>query len=265
MTNYAEFVEFDDYDDNDDQIVLNFNTKSTIPPTKPKTEQVELYGYNIKYNKQTMEYYRVIRKLKIDPFSRCELYNNYFEYPYMWDPYIGEKLNMDPNGPLCFDPDQLIKYFYYHRLDNLWIDPKDDFINNSNSNSNAYFEGHYGDGVGGGDTFYIASRGNHPERYLFRVPIIDCYLTDDHNNQIVTFGPKLTDSDVETIDRLAHNLGSNYRNIFFRDRPSLKEMKKWYDMAISKTPETFTDMFKSKGDREKANRYAVDQLRKMKG
>ena len=43
-----------------------------------------------------------------------------FEFEYEWDPYTN-KIKKDPNGPLYFDPNALINYFYTNRLNNLWI------------------------------------------------------------------------------------------------------------------------------------------------
>ena len=276
------FEDFSDYNDNfvdtfndtfdNNTLIVDFNNDQDIVISKKTQEKqkksTDTHGYTIVYDKQTMETYRVMRKLKIDPFTACEINKYAFEFPYMWDPYTGSILDKDPNGPLCFDPDTLIKYFYCHRLDNLWVNPKDElsYGNNGNNGNNGYYEGYYGDGVGAGEEFYIKSRGNHPERYLFRLPILDCYLTKDHNNQIVTFGPKLSNEDVKLIDTLANNMGNSYRSLYNCHRPSLSDIKRWYDIAISQTPEVYLTQFSSsEEDRAKANRYAVDKLRTIMG
>ena len=74
-----------------------------------------------------------------------------------------------PNiSSLYFDPNTLIHYFYINRLKNLWIDES---IEDGN-----YYQGHYGYAVGNGPDFEIKGRGKHPDWYLFRLPIIDCYM-----------------------------------------------------------------------------------------
>ena len=97
-----------------------------------------------------------------------------FSFKYKWNSYTGERENIDENGPLYFDPIALIHYFYVNRLNNLWI-----------SNNNG-FKGYYGDALGNGPDFYIAGRGDFRNWYLFRLPIPDCYLHKEHNNQVVT-------------------------------------------------------------------------------
>jgi len=217
----------------------------------------------IDYDKETTEKYRVLRLRKMDPLTYDEISDDLaFKFKYKWDPYTGERQEEDPNGPLCFDPDFLIKYFHTKRLDKLWVNPIDD--------SNGYFEGYYDAGVGAGEEFFLASRGSHPEWYLFRLPIIDCYLTNGHNKQFITFGPKLTNDEVIEIDRLANLRMDNYRMLFNRNRPSLVKMKELYDLAIARKPKK--DMFEQNLKKEfiqeqynKLNRQAVDQLVEMAG
>ena len=47
-------------------------------------------------------------ELPIDDFKSC----NVFKFKYKWNPYTGERLGIDTNGYLSFDPDTLIYYFY---------------------------------------------------------------------------------------------------------------------------------------------------------
>lgn len=219
-------------------------------------------GKKITYDHRTEEYYRILRMRKLDPITNHEVDESTgFIFEYEWDPYTGERLDKDPYGPLYFDPDQLIKYFYTNRLSKLWVDPVDDI--------NGYFEGYYDDGVGAGEEFFIPGRGFHPEWYLFRLPIIDCYLTKDHNQQIITMGPKLTESEIIEIDRKAKMKGNSYKQMFSSERPSLIEIKKLYDQAISKNP--YIENANSLNDNElqqaksDINISAVEQLKKMKG
>jgi hypothetical protein len=221
--------------------------------------------YDKKYSHTTMEYYKAMRIRKMDPISMQDIKSdNFFAFKYMWDSYTGERLGEDPNGPLYFDPHNLIKYFYTNRLNGLWVEPVDDH--------GGYYEGYYDDGIGCGEDMFVHSRGYHPERYLFRLPIIDCYLTDDHNNSIITMGPKLTDEEIKLIEELSKQNKDNYKNLFGKEKPNLINMKKIYDQAISKTPKidnhiitdnTTNDQLKELYN--KANRKAVDSLVHMKG
>ncbi len=198
----------------------------------------------IEFDKQTMVYYKSIRQSKLDPIFNKQMDDQTaFVFKDEWDPYTGERLGLDPIGPLYFDPDYLIFHFYKKRLDNLWIKPVDE--------NDGYYDGHYGDAVGASEDFYIASRGHHPEWYLFRLPIIDCYLTKDHNLQHVTFGPKLTTEELKEIDRLS-DLSNTYKQTFKHNKPSLLKMEELYKIAISKEVS------------DEENRKAVDALRKMK-
>ena len=142
---------------------------------------------------------------------------------------MGEIQEKDPYGPLCFDPDNLTYAFWKKRLSNLWIV--------ENDSQEGFYEGYFGSGLGSGENFYIVGRGAHPERYIFRIPIIDIYLTDDHNEQITTLGPKLTDEDVENIYNLSLKNPNNYKKKFKRNRPNLIIMKILFDISISKDPE----------------------------
>lgn len=207
----------------------------------------------IEYDKETTERYRVLRLRKMDPITYTETDEHCaFQFKYKWDPYTGERQEEDPNGPLCFDPDVLIKYYYTKRVDKLWVHPRDE--------TQGYYEGYYDDGVGAGDEFFLAGRGSHPEWYNFRIPIIDCYLSKDHNKQFITFGPKLTDDEIIEIDRLANSRKDNYKSLFGHKRPSLGYMKELYDIAISVAPKNVT-----LEEHNKIVRQAVDKLLKIVG
>lgn len=230
---------------------------------EPKLKIEELKKPN--YDNTTLEKYRVFRLRKMDPISYTETEDDYaFKFPYVWDPYTGErKTLLDEFGPLYFDPDVLIKYYFTKILTKLWVQPSDE--------NGGYYEGYYDDGAGAGEDFYLPSRGYHPEWYLFRLPIPNCYLTKENNSQFITFGPKLTDDEVIEIDRLANSRPDNFKEMFGHNRPSLFEMKKLYDQAISKIP-TLPNipLLKEGGSEEelkilynKANRMAIDSLVKL--
>lgn len=180
--------------------------------------------------------YLDFRKDKIDPILMIDLpleefpNNKYFKFKYKWNPYTGERLGEDPNGPLCFDPDALIYYFYNNRLNYLW----------ENSNDINY-SGYFGDALGNGPDFDIKGRGNHPDWYLFRLPIQDCYLHTGHCPQSVTMGPKLTDKEIKEIDKLAKSYKNNFYKKYKIKRPSLRKLKLYYEEAINSNPDINID------------------------
>jgi hypothetical protein len=187
-----------------------------------------------------------------------------FAFPFMWDPYTGERCGKDPHGSLHFHPDDLIHFFYKRRLKMLWNEPKDE--------NGGFFEGYYGDAVGSGYDIKIEGRGIYPELYLFRLPIDDCYLPKDSDLSIISMGPKLTEEDIVLIDELAEKYHkNNYQMCFRKQRPSLVKMKKFYDTAISNNPditklsEYSNNLNKEKIDelKSRVNREAVEELKKM--
>ena len=171
---------------------INPVSKRKIKINGPMYKKIkELYDKSIVTKKKTkFTNYENYRRNKIDPILLVDLPMNdmeekdLFKFEYKWDPYTGLRSKQkDPNGALYFDPNVLINYFYANRLNNLWIDEYFD--------GNDYIQGHYGDALGKFPNFEIKGRGPHPEWYLFRLPIIDCYLEDEHSLQMVTMGPIL--------------------------------------------------------------------------
>jgi hypothetical protein len=245
-----------------DDLLVDFSDE-----VEPEITIYKLDGRPIKYDDQTEEYYRVMRERKLDPISAINVDSAWgFNYDYQWDPYTGDKLCIDPVGPLWFDPDSLIYSIYVKRLTLLW--------NDAVEGDDGTYEGYYGDGIGSGEDMFVTSRGSNTHLYPFRLPIIDCYLTKDHNLALITMGPKLTDEDVKLIDKLAAKKGKTYEETFGRKRPSLQLMKKLYDTAISVTPliEEYKDKplefaklgaEKIRALRYKANTAAVNSLKKM--
>jgi hypothetical protein len=213
MNNIQDLVDFSH---------LDINSTTTIKKPRKKGSK-----YGIKYEDRTSKYYKTLRKCKIDPFTLDELTDeNAFIFPYKWDPYTGERLEFDPYGPLYFNPNNLIRYFYMNRLNRIWIQPSDE--------DGGYYEGYYGDAVGCGEEFEITSRGHFPEWNLFRLPIIDCYLEPNHNNQIITMGPILTDEELSDIHNKSNH--NTYRTEFKQNIPNIINMKNMYGQIISKTP-----------------------------
>lgn len=238
----SDFVDFDDYEE----------------PAKSTNHTVN------NFDKRTTEYYRILRLRKMDPIMCTELEDyKCFKFHEKWDPYTGDRLSLDQDGPLCFHPDIIIHYFYTKRLANLWVEPVDDI-------GGFHYQGYYDVAVGAGENIYIESRGFCPDKYLFRLPINDCYLSIGHNTNFITIGPKLSDDEVEQIDNLASLYGDNYKTLFGKPRPSLKTMKYYFDQAISTTPDLGTSDISQltstqlKELRDKYNRIYVDKLKKLK-
>ena len=233
-------------------------TEKNLFKKKKKRKSYMRNGKKIKFDRKTEVYYKNMRKVCEDPII-CERVQDGYCFYNKWDPYTGQILEKDPFGPLVFDPDSLIHTWYTMRLNNLWIEPSDE--------EGGYYEGYYGEGVGAGENFYISGRGNHPEWNLFRLPIIDCYLTDDHNHQFVTMGPKISDEELIKIYKQAEN--NVYR--FGKKRPNLIKMKYLYEQAISERPELhisdddICNMSEEelKIARSKQNRKAIDKLKEI--
>ncbi len=210
----------------------------------------------------TEEYYKNLRKLKMDPISlEIVPYNIAFMFYYQWDPYTGERLGRDPYGPLHFHSIHIAYYFYKNRYRHLWVQPLDE------GTDGGYYGGYYSDGVGSGKDFNIKSRGSFPERYLFRLPIQNCYLTSYHNRQIPTFGPMLTDYEIIELDGILRSLKKEYKNEYGKYPISLVKLKSLYDAAICKEP-TIKNSHVYSNDKLKKLRYksncvAVDQLIKL--
>ena len=92
---------------------------------------------------------------KEDPILKIPItHKKYFIYKYCWDPLNGQVLGTDYRGPLYFEPNVLIHYFYVNRLNHLWIE------------SDNGYTGTYGEGLGNGPDFYIPSRGKSFQWYF---------------------------------------------------------------------------------------------------
>tara|TARA_B100000424_G_C22873154_1_gene464960 strand:- start:489 stop:1082 length:594 start_codon:yes stop_codon:yes gene_type:complete len=196
----------------------------------------------------------------MDPLIRIPLpiikNKKVYEYKYCWDPLTGEILGLDPRGPLYFDPDTLIHYFYTNRLKYLWND------------GDINFTGSYGDGLGNGPHFNIPGRGISLHYYLFRLPIPDAYC-DNINTQQITIGPILGLDEIVKIYNLSLEYGDNYKNTFGRERPNLLEIYDLYNDAIRKNTIDInlqntlllTDE-ELENNKYLPNKLAVDKLRK---
>ena len=202
---------------------------------------------DIEYDKTT-ETYRVKRLLKIDPFTDLEIPKSLlFEFSDSWNPYTGIRSEKDLSGPLCFNALVLYDYFYSNRYKGLWHPPE-----------NGY-QGYYGDYVGITKSIKIKSRGSYPERYLFRLPIVDCYLTKNHNHSLITMGPTLTDAEINEIDNIITHKST------LKNQPKLSLIKKWYDKAITDVIDYNKlrikyNLISERDIKDKYNRKYVDKL-----
>lgn len=250
-----------DFEDNID-ISSALDELEIAPPKKVKnTPKKRKSAYKTEYDHQTEEYYKSCRLQKLDPILLIKVdEDKAFKFKNMWDPYTGETLGKDPNGPLYFHPDSLIRHLYNQRVNKLWIYPED--------SNDGYYQGSYDDGVGIGKKFYFNSMYN-PQWYVFRLPIYDCYLTKDHKMQHLTLGPELTNKHIAQLEKLASKYYKNdYYNFFHKRRPSIVLIKQLYDKAIAQEVDDINVNIKTEEKKSlinKINRDAVDKLLKIKG
>ena len=233
------------------------NTDSTI---KTQEDLIKKSTKTTQYDKSTTETYRIKRLYKIDPILDNEISQSQcFEFKDKWNPYNGVRDGLDEIGPLCFNAINLYDYYYINRYKGLWTHPQDGF------------QGMYGDLVGSGKIVNIKSRGTFPERYLFRLPIIDCYLPQSHNLSIITMGPELTENEITQIDAIITKYHPKKSNLRFA---SLTMLKYYYDRALDINPDPDSDDIKELKAKypnlttdeinAKYNRYYVDKLVNIK-
>ena len=180
-----------------------------------RSKQTNTY---IEYRKTATEIFTM------EPLPLDQPMKSIFKFYHQWDPFNGTRTTIDPMGPLVFDANALIHYWHVNRLNHLWT--------NAVNDDGGLYHGYYNDGVGNGPDFNVTGRGNHMDWYLFRLPVMDCYLPDDHNDQIVTMGPVLTDEEICMIYKLAKK--TSYQ--FGSNRPNVVLMKQHYEQAITMNP-----------------------------
>lgn len=239
--------------------------------------------YNEEYDDTTCSYYRSHRLKKTDPITYEKLTDkNAFKFPYMWDPYTGARSDrLDPNGPLYFNPINLLLTIYHSRLKTLWLvlgnEDQDDDDQDDEDYDEDYerdvFEG-YGEGVGAGEDFEIIGRGIYPEQHIFRLPVPDCYLKKNHRMSLISMGPVLNSREICELDRLIKKYWSHCKefNTIYQAIGSIYKLKCYYDIAIAKKPSSMDLSCVDLGNRRAMgqenldsylNRTAVDALRKM--
>jgi len=183
-----------------------------------------------RFDKITTQTYLVKRRLQ-----KCALVDKEipqsckFSFKYTWNPINGERGAIDKVGPLYFNVIELYNYYYNNRYTGLWTPSIYDPVTKQS------YEGYYGDLVGSGKNIKINSRGFHPDKYLFRLPIQDCYLYEDHNHSVVTMGPLLTDDEIKEIDIIILNLSTEYK-FLVKCYTTLSALKALYDNAINENP-----------------------------
>lgn len=208
----------------------------------------------------TCETYRIRRMFKIDPITDLEIpIHLQFKFDFSWDPYTGIRKCNDIIGPLYFNANDLYDYYYQNRFNGLWNPPID------------LYQGYYGDLVGSTKHIIIKSRGSNPEKYLFRLPIIDCYLPKNHNYSIITMGPELTNDEILQIDKIIIKYHPKKKK---RNFLSLTNLKSYYDKALESSPDQscyeIKDLkkkypnFSDKDINDKYNRHYVDLLVNLK-
>jgi hypothetical protein len=211
--------------------LITFSECSNMNTTVDK--KINIYD---KFNKTTTEYYKIMRELHLDPITCDKVPDDLaFKFEYMWDPITGERTEKDPHGALYFNVKNIIKNFYYNRLRMLWTDGDE-------------YQGYYGDGVGAGEEL-TNGRGNNTHLHLFRLPIIDCYLTKDFNLSIITMGPKLTNEEIDSIQKIYNKVSDKNKKINL-----LTTIKTLYEQAIKVT--------KSDNDYKQCI-VAVEKLKKL--
>jgi len=263
----SQFVNMDGDHDQGSLLIESVNKQQALKNERSKREKkrVDEYKYKKKYTKETMEY-TINRKTKEDPIT-WEDYDfeendpRAFKFEYMWNPYTGKRSSKkDPYGALYFNPADLLHHFYTFRLLNLWVDEVDE--------TGGYYQGRYGDAVGIGSTFEVVSRGKFIEWYLFRLPIIDCYIPEGQTKQSVSMGPRLTFDEIKEIDEKVQTHWVEYYKSKFRKRkvPSLLKIYELWTKAVSKHPiNTENIPLEQRDDAiSVANRDAVNELRKLK-
>jgi len=198
----------------------------------PKKTASKIIKYENNYNNSTKNYC-TYRKLNIDPLSLEVMDVKYpvFKIYKMWDPYTGEFKDNDPFGPLCFDPINLTIYFWTNRYNHLLKD------------SNGIDDISTDDGLGAGVDFKISSKGQYPERYLWRIPIVDCYIEKTNSakeeaflSSIPKIGPKLQRNDIVELYNLVKKCVNIQPHRLSRI-PDLPAMYDIYHIAIDPQPD----------------------------
>ena len=213
-----------------ENFIIDTSVMDTITlPTKSANKEIK---YAINYDENTKKYC-IYRKLNIDPLSLEVMDSSYpvFKIYKIWDAYNGEFKENDPFGPLCFDPINLAIYFWTNRYVHLLKDSDD--VNNISTD----------DGLGAGVNFIVNGKGQYPERYLWRIPVVDCYIEKTNSvkenaflSSIPKMGPILLRKDIIELDCLVKKCAKLYPNRLSRI-PDLLGIFDIYHIAIDPEPD----------------------------
>lgn len=191
------------------------------------------YGISNHFTSSTFDMIEFRRK-KIDPVLNNGQVSEElsWSFPNMWNPHTGDIIDKeDPFGPITFNVVSIANYIWLNRLKKLWV-PE-----GYHPHTGEYLSAHYEEGIGMGEKFNIISRGEHPEWYIFRLPVNDIYVLE-HMKMVPSMGPKLTKEDIIKINTILHtNAGKNaYITEYNTLPPNLIEIWEHYHIAISKNP-----------------------------
>ncbi len=223
---------------------------------KNKTNKAnkEKIKYINDYDDNTTNLYYNRRIKKLNTLSGDKIKKKYiFKFYYKWDPFNGIRLDKDEIGPLYFDALELYEFYFVNRFRELWIKESIDNI-----------PPYYGEIVGSGIS--MKKKGNKTHKYLYRLPIIDCYLPNIKNNNIstkmysyITFGPLLTKKEIEHIDKIVLLEKS--------DRTPLSRLKELYDGALDKNPDIskYKEIHSSLNNEELIYLYNTQCVNKLVG
>lgn len=216
-----------------DGLALDFDNMVDFTQVKKK-EKRKRRSYDKNYDDLTKKKYKAMRKTKECPISGEYVDERYaFKVKYMWDPITGEYLDKkDPYGPLMFDPIALALCFYMKKTNNLLSAEVDEGADGG------YYEAIPGDALGAGENINIPGRGEHPELFLWRLPVNDCYLEKGLNRSIPIKGPKLSRSDVVKLYELCRKSPRSHWSQTFKQIPNLVKMYDTYMIAIDPDPDT---------------------------
>jgi len=245
---------------NTDKTDKNNNTNEFVTNESTNNKIINKKYPNHNFNKDTTEKYYNCRINQLDAITGEPIENSkIIMFSYMWNPFTGKKIHQrDEYGPLCFNALILYEYYFVNRYKGLWIQ-EDTLCDIQNT---------YGiEIIGTGNNI----NENHAmfHKYLYRLPIIDCYIPEKNSDikycnsydLVTTIGPILTVNDIKKIDRIVH--------IHDPTRTPLKYLKELYDGALDNHPDItkHKKMFSNLSDNELKYKYnigCIDRLVALK-
>jgi hypothetical protein len=207
-------------------LVMRVRQNQHVSPSETLFDQDR---YDKLFDEETTTRYRAYRFKRQDPVTFTDMDDeSSFKFRYVWNCMTGERIGIDPYGPLYFSPVTILRTIISKILLGLWTE----FDNCVPM---------YGENVGVGKNFEIQGRGAQLEKYAFRLPIQDCYLyrdSDKFGKSVHTLGPELTDEELQEITDLIMNYWEDYPEI--EDLPEtaldILQLRKLYDVALNPKP-----------------------------